>query len=334
MLAPEALPLFALGLTRDSGGGSGALSPALSFKMKLKPDLSIGEVEIIPSLVKVTCLSYTDADALIADGTGNVLAVLTALAERNVERRLDTGAVVIEFPEVHIDVNPTENHIAVEPGLFHRSADMVRECMIWAGEGAARWALQRRLPFPFISQEAGELPAKRLGGFAGAWQLRRCMRARVLSAKPGVHWGLGLDEYTQVTSPLRRYTDLLCHQQIRAFLGAGAYRDKKPLGEDEVLLRISAAEAASSLTTKAERASRAYWTAVYLAGIKDSGGNGSCVWEGTILDRKGSKGTVLVPDLGLETQINLRGNEEPNDNVQLRLLSVKLPEGELYFGIA
>jgi len=337
MLAPEALSLFALGFGES---GSGAVSPALSFKISLKPDLSIGEVDIIPSLIKVTRLSYADADVLIAAGDGNVLTVLAELAERNQERRLDTGAVVIDFPEVHIKVNLDENHVTVEPDGFHRSADMVRECMIWAGEGAARWALQRRLPFPFISQEAGELPANRLDGFAGAWQLRRCMRPRILSARPGVHWGLGLDEYTQVTSPLRRYTDLLCHQQIRSFIGAGMYQGQEPLGEDEVLLRLGAAEAAASVASKAERASRAHWMAVYLADSKDSNAAGSHAagiyadgWEGIILDRKGNKGTVLVPDLGLETQLNLRGNEEPNDKVQIRLLSVKIPEGELNFGI-
>jgi exoribonuclease-2 len=308
MLSPQAMSLFILD----------GVSPALSFKITLLPDLSIGGVEIHPSLIKASRLSYEEADALIAGGRNAVLACLAGLAERNVERRLDTGAVMIELPDAHIHV--AGNTVTVEPVKAYRSAGMVRECMIWAGEGAARWALNKQLPFPFISQEEGELPEKRLPGLAGAWQLRRCMRPRNLSAKPGVHWGLGLDEYTQVTSPLRRYTDLVCHQQIRAFLAG-----RKILDEEEILFRVSAAEAAALTVNRAERASRGHWLAVYLSGKKD------LVWEATVLDRKGNRGTVVIPALGLETQVSLRGGEEVNDTVSLTLMSVRIPEGEAVF---
>ena len=335
MLAEEALPLFALGFHHDA-----AVSPALSFRLVLDADLAIKETEIFPSLLRVTRLTYAEADVLIAaasDGSADsaVLAALAALAERNVERRLDTGAVMIELPEAHIHVDlggNEQNAVYVEPLCPHRSADMVRECMLLAGEGAARWALQRRLPFPYISQEAGELPARRLDGFAGAWQLRRCMRPRSLSAKPGVHWGLGLDEYTQVTSPLRRYTDLLCHQQIRAWLNREEGRGDEPLAEEEILLRVSAAEAAAAAASRAERVSRAHWLAVYLSEKKDA--DNAARWEAVVLDRKGNKGTVIIPAMGIETQVNLHGTEEPNDKVNIKLSSVKIPEGEVSFVLA
>ena len=330
MLCPEALPLFALGLSD--------VSLALSFKITLKQDLTISTVEIVPSRVRVTRLSYSEADSLIEKGgkDGETLAALAMLAERNMERRLDTGAVVIELPETRIHVElGQEKRVSVEPVIQYRSMGLVRECMLLAGEGTARWALQRQLPFPFISQEAGELPKQRLAGLAGAWQLRRCMRPRVLSSKPAIHWGLGLDEYTQVTSPLRRYTDLLCHQQIRSFI-----LGQKPLEEEEIILRASAAEAAASAAGRVEKVSRSHWLAVYMLNMKnfvladtnnpDTGGNGIS-WEGVVLDRKGSRGMVLIPDLGVETQISLRGSEKPNEKVCLGLSSVRIPEGELGF---
>ena len=314
--------------------GSREISPALSFKITLKRDLNIDDIEIFPSFVKVTRMSYAEADTIITGTSASMLAELASLMERNEERRLETGAVFIELPEAQIQVylgkdsGKGENRVSVEPVDYFRSTVMVRECMILAGEGAARWALQRQLPFPYISQEAGELPGKRLPGFAGAWQLRRCMRSRVLSVKPAVHWGLGLDEYTQVTSSLRRYTDLVCHQQIRARLGGGAYRGLDPLSSEEVLFRISAAEAAASAVSRAERASKVHWLGVYLLDKKGS------VWDGIVLDRKGGKGTVIIPSLGLETQVSLKGNEEPNDKVRLSLSSARIPEGEISFSVA
>ncbi|MDR2484179.1 MAG: RNB domain-containing ribonuclease, partial [Treponema sp.] len=299
MIAEEALPFFALGLEETS--------PALSFKIALNEDLSIEKTEIVRSRVKVTRLTYEEADALI--GAGNVLSAgdtqayipeltrLHILAERNFERRLNAGAVSIELPEVHIAVSGGQ--VTVEPLAGHRSADMVRECMLLAGEGAARWALQRRLPFPYISQEIGDIPNVPLDGMAGSFQLRRCMRPRTLSVKPGIHWGLGLDEYTQVTSPLRRYTDLLAHQQIRAFL-----RNEPPLQEEEVILRLAAGEAAASTVMQAERASRAHWTAVYLSDKK------GIPWDGVMLEKRGGRGVVMIPALGLETQAAIKKDLE------------------------
>ena len=325
MIAPEALSLFALGLSD--------VSPALSFKIPIKPDGAIGMTEIFPSLVRVTRLTYEEADALVGGDTGTAadLAALFALAERNVERRLNTGAVLIDLPDAHIHVNLDggENSISITPLPSYRSAEMVRECMLLAGEGAARWALQNHVPFPFISQEAGELPEKRLPGLAGVWQVRRSMRPRSLSSKPGVHWGLGLDQYTQVTSPLRRYTDLLCHQQIRAMLSGSPL-----LGEEEILLRAAAAEAAAAAASRAERASKAHWMAVYLSEKKQTIDSQASIWEAVILDRKGSRGTVVIPALGLETQVSLRGTEEPNDRIRLKLISAKIPEGEAGFALA
>jgi exoribonuclease-2 len=326
MLAEEALPAFALGLSE--------VSPALSFKITLREDGSIGNTEVFPSLVKVVRLTYGEADAAIR---GDALAAgraapytaqltdLFRLAEQNLARRTAAGAVIIDFPEVHITVNQGE--VAIQPVAPYKSADMVRECMLLAGEGTAQWASCRTtlLPFPFVTQEAGDIPNDPLPGMAGSYQIRRCMRPRTLSVKPGRHDGLGLEQYTQVTSPLRRYTDLLAHQQIRASLGAGAYRDIPPLDEDALLPALAAGEAAAAATVRAERASRTHWTAVYLADKKGS------EWDGVVLERKGNRAAVLIPALGLETQAALKGDAEPNDRLRLTVTAVRVTEGEILF---
>jgi exoribonuclease-2 len=324
MLGEEALSLYALGLQERS--------PALSFKMRLREDGSIAETGIFPSWVRVTRLSYGEADAALelgarGPGEGAALRALLAVAERNTARRNAAGAISIELPEVHIEAAGEE--LTVSPLANYRSAGMVRECMLLAGEGAAQWALSRGLEgpfaFPYISQEAGDLPREPLPGMAGSYQLRRCMRPRSLSVRPGRHWGLGLDAYTQVTSPLRRYTDLLAHQQIRAALRTGAYRDRSPLDEEAVLLRLAAADAAAAATVQAERASRAHWTAVYLADKKGTS------WDGIVMEKKGPRVLVMIPALGLETQAAVKTGLEPNDPVKLTVSSVKIPEAEAAF---
>ncbi|MDR3114800.1 MAG: RNB domain-containing ribonuclease [Treponema sp.] len=312
MLAEEARSLYALGLE--------AVSPALSFKISLNEAGAVMETAVFRSWVKVSRLTYEEADALLK-GHGPQAPELRALfriAEKNLARRRTAGAVFMEFPEVHITVS--EGQVSIEPLAAYASAEVVRECMLLAGEGAARWALRRRLPFPYVNQETGELPHVPLGGMAGSYQLRRCMHPRSLSVKPGIHWGLGLDVYTQVTSPLRRYTDLLAHQQIRALL-----RQKAPLGEEELLLRLGAGEAAALATVQAERASRAHWTAVYLSDKKGSS------WEGVMLEKRGSRSLIMIPALGVETQVPVKRDLEPNEPVLLTLSSVRIPETDMVF---
>jgi exoribonuclease-2 len=322
MLAEAALPLFALGLA--------AQSPALTFKITIDESGAIAGTEIFPSTVKVRRMSYEAADRLMTetDAAAAALRDLCALAERNFRRRTAAGAVHIELPETHITVS--NGQVTIAPITPYRSADMVREAMLLAGEGAALWAsglwrghsgaLAQPLPFPYISQDAGDMPHEALAGLAGSYQLRRCMRPRTLATKPGRHWGLGLEAYAQVTSPLRRYTDLLAHIQIRALLQGG-----QPLSAEAVSLRLGAAEAAASAAVQAERASRAHWIMVYLADKKDSR------WDAVALEKKGNRWVLMIPALALETQVPLRHEPAPNEPVELTLKSVHIPRGEAVF---
>jgi exoribonuclease-2 len=328
MLSEEALPRYALGLSEKS--------PALSFRMVLGEDGSVAEADVIRSWVRVTRLSYEEADLLASQAVGGLpageapahgeaIARLFALGERNLKRRIAAGAVSIDLPELHITVR--DGKVSIHQEKSYKSADMVRECMLLAGEGAAWWAGRgpyqkttgRTLPFPYVTQEIGDLPAHPLPALAGSWQLRRAMRPRSLSVRPGLHQGLGLDAYTQVTSPLRRYADLLAHQQIRAVL-----RGEPPLDEDELLRRLMAGEAAALASVQAERASRAHWIAVYLS---DKIGS---QWEGVVLERKGPGAVVMISALALDTLVALK-DPEPNDPVTLTLVSVRIPWAQAVF---
>jgi exoribonuclease-2 len=313
MLAEESLPLFALGLAETSA--------ALTFKMTLNSGGEIEHTEIFPSKVKVSRLTYKEADERIANSGGMESAMLGELyraAERNFIRRCAAGAINIDLPEIHISLN--QGQINIEPIVPYRSALMVRECMLLAGEGAGLWAMQRSVPFPYIEQEIAEMPDEIFPGMAGSYQLRRCMRPRLLSVKPGRHGGLGLETYTQVTSPLRRYTDLAAHIQIRRFL-----RDGNTLSADEFSARIAAGEAAATAVTQAERASRNHWIMTYLADKKNS------EWDAVALEKKGNRWAAMIPALALETQIPLRKEIAPNEPLKLILKSVNIPKGEAGF---
>jgi exoribonuclease-2 len=326
MLSPDALPFFALGLQENT--------PALTFKLTLNPDTTIDTVDIMPSWIKVTRLTYREADALLDKGESPELAALDLLSRKILDRRLNNGAVVFDFPEVAIRVgadpaDADQKTVEIAADRMYHAQGIVKECMLISGEGAAQWALRHKIPFPYISQEAGDPPEKLSPGLAGAYQLRRTMRPRTLSNKPGPHWALGLDVYTQVTSPLRRYTDLLCHQQIRAFL-KGA-QGPSVLSDDEILARLLQAERGASAANHAQRASNAHWKQAYLADQKGR------VWDAILLEKRKPRSVILIPELALETQTALSaaaGIYEPGDTLKATLLKANIPEGEAVWGTA
>ncbi len=302
MLGPGALDYFALGIADES--------PALSFRLTLDKDAAITDVSIHKTLIRAERLSYASADKAAEDAS---LAPLFALAERLAERRRANGAIDIELPEVHIKVHTDE--VSITPILKSRSAALVRECMVAAGQGAALWALRHRLPFPYVSQERGELPADISPAYAGAYQLRRCMRPRRLSTQIGTHEALGLEQYSQVTSPLRRYTDLVAHQQLRLELDG-----IKPLDEETIMSRVAAAEAAAQAASQAERVSRLHWTLVYVSRHPET------IWDAVVVERKGNRATILIPELGMETQTALSGEAALNSVIHVKAQTIRLPE--------
>ncbi|MDR2551939.1 MAG: RNB domain-containing ribonuclease [Treponema sp.] len=336
MLSKETLSRFVLGL--------GGTSPALTFKLFLDSSGTITETEIFPSIIKVTRLTYEHADRLTEgappenggsggdSGTGAVLRELFTLGNVNFARRLDAGGVHIALPEIHISVDTAAPFpvVKIKPIPSFRSADMVRECMLLAGEGAAAWAARRRLPFPYVTQETGDLPSKIPEGLAGSFQLRRCMRPRSISARPGWHRGLGLEAYTQVTSPLRRYSDLLAHQQIRAALQSLPEEGRAVLDEETVLFRLAAGDAAAQALTQAERSSRAHWIAVYLEGRLKQRNGPDLVWEATAVEKRGNALGIFIPALGLETYLG-NASIPLNETVTVRLKAVRIPETEIIF---
>jgi exoribonuclease-2 len=197
---------------------------------------------------------------------------------------------------------------------------MVQEAMLLTGQTVARFAIEQQIPFLFTTQDPPEetdFPPTLSGMFA----YRRNFQRSQISTVSGPHAGMGLEVYTQSTSPLRRYTDLVAHQQLRAYL-----RGEGLLSDADILERVGAAEAVTGSVRVAERLSNKHWTLVYLKRHPDWRG------EGVLVDTRYSRGQVLIPDLDLETRLHLREDVPLDTVLSLELRGVNLPELEAYFG--
>jgi exoribonuclease-2 len=306
------VPMLPLAVTEALGLGLKEVSPALTFELLVSPEGELLREDLYLSWVRVRRLSYREALEVEA------LAPMKALAEAFLRKRLAQGALDIALPEVKVRVEGEE--IRITPLPPYESRVWVREAMLLAGYAAAHLALREGLPFPFATQEA---PSHRVEGegLAAMWAQRKTLKRAQLKAVPAPHKGLGLPLYAQVTSPLRRYLDLVAHQQLRAWL-----KGERPLSPGEVLERVGAAEAVADLVREGERRSKLHWTLLYLM---EKGYEGL----GVLVERRGGQGVFLLPELGLTAQVALSQALPLNAEVRLRFLEADLPVLEARFAL-
>ncbi|HKL77151.1 MAG TPA: RNB domain-containing ribonuclease, partial [Gammaproteobacteria bacterium] len=244
---------------------------------------------------------------------------MAAIAERFRARRRAGGAVEFQLPEVSVRLS--EGEVVIRPIRFLDSRRLVTESMIMAGHAAARFAEQEGLVIPFASQPGPEGEAEG-EGLLWAYNLRKLMRPSRVQLAPEPHGGLGLPAYAQATSPLRRYHDLITHQQLRAHVTGGQAAD-----HDTVAERTAGVGERVRALRRAERLSNQHYKLVYLQQ------QGAWQGQGTVVERNGPKGRILLPDLAMEPSVTLPKGVEPGTQVTLRLTGLDLPGLEARFRV-
>jgi len=315
-LPERVVPMLPDEVTRRLGLGLQGVSPALSFGMRLDGEGEITDIEICPSWVRVTRLTYAEVDQRLRETPFDRIGDLTRLFRT---RRMERGAATLELPEVTVRVVDGEVRIRPLPRL--RSRELVTDAMLMAGEAAARFALERGIAIPFATQAPPD-EQRRPATLSEMYAYRRLLKPSQASTVHALHAGLGLEAYARATSPLRRYVDLLTHQQLRAHV-----LGRDTLDAETVSQGIAAAEAGSGLVRKAERLSNQHWKLVYLS--QTPGWRG----EAQVVEADERKLTVMIPALAMETRLRARGGLGPNDRLELAVREVNLPVQAVYFRV-
>jgi exoribonuclease-2 len=141
---------------------------------------------------------------------------------------------------------------------------------------------------------------------------------------PASHAGLGLEVYTQATSPIRRYTDMLVHWQIKAHL----HDRPLPFTTDQLDMLLKGLEPAIAEANQVERLTQRYWTLVYLQEQQDR------VWQVTLLDwlRENDKlALVIFDDLGIKLPMRLQKMASIGDTLQIKVSEVEPRQDVIQF---
>jgi exoribonuclease-2 len=303
-------------VTERLGLGLQEVSPALSFGFRCTASGEPIDLRIEPSWVRVRRLTYEEVEKGI--DTAPFAAFDDFIAPFRA-RRLARQAASIDLPEVSVKVR--DGRVSVHPLVRLRSRALVTDAMLMVGEAVACFCQEHGIPIPFACQPAPS-SQERPTDLAGMYSFRRKLKPTRLSRQAEPHAGLGLPCYTRTTSPLRRYSDLVVHQQLRAWL-----RGEAGLTADELMARIAEADMASAAVRRAERLSNQHWKLIFLQRHEDWRG------DGVVVDSDNHKATVLLPDLAMDARVRLRGDVVLNERVRLVSREVDLPDLTVVFSV-
>jgi len=312
--------------------GEGIRRPALTFRIDLDARGQIQDFEPFESVISVDRrLTYRQANALLGEDSaeGRLLRLLRSQAKPSLERRLDAGAISLQPPEVKVRVGP-EGKVVVSP-IDRGSAarGLVAEWMILTGHLCARWVEAQGIAAIYRCQSPPDTPTEQFESDDPTgmeidpvrfYALVRQLRKAIIGTRPGLHAGLGVHPYVQVTSPLRRFPDLMLHRQIKGWLRTG----EAPLEDDALLALVGPAEETSSRLTKIERETNRYFTIKHLA--TRQGEELGCV---VLAEKDRGRLVVELEDLALQATLAPRKRRSPGDWLNVRVTAAQPREDRL-----
>jgi len=293
---------------------AGELRPAASIMVKIDSMADVIDWEIVPSLIRVRDqLSYYDVN-LMADDNRDI-GILCNIAEIFRKKRLASGAVQINLPDINVWLDDEENVTVNRINRESPGRRLVAEIMIMANWLMARFLAEKNVPAIFRSQPD---PRERLYAGEDGTLFQNCMQRRllnrfILDTSAGAHSGLGLDAYVTATSPIRKYFDLVTQRQIRSVFGM-----EEPYSRQEIDRIIQMLEQPMSRVILIQRTRNRYWLLKYLEtqiGKKE---------EAIVLTRRRNGYQILLKEYMLECDLSTSSGValKPEDLIQVTLQQV------------
>ena len=312
MLPPKISEVCSLGVDE--------ISNAVSVGFVLK-DSEISDIQICLSQIKVTKISYEEADTLLSEN--KLLSKLNEIAKEHKSSRERNGAIRLNLPKT--DIKLRDQKVLVIPQLESESREMISEFMVLAGRVIAMFSIENNISMPYLLQDSGKFSDEIIENInnlslSKTFEAAKGFNRSKLSVKPSLHAGLGLNEYLRVTSPMRRYMDLLVQQQLVRFIS-----NLTLLNESEIKERIKVNNSSSSKINKAIRQSVEHFRCLYFNQNRNWKG------DGVVVEKSGNKALLMIPELAMITQIKPKTEVELEDKIKLKVSSINLFERSIDF---
>jgi exoribonuclease-2 len=287
----------------------GETRPCISVMVKISRLFEIIDYKIEATVIRVSNrLNYTDVDQMFEEGDKTIVS-LHKIGRKFREKRLKTGALQINIPEINVFLNENKEVAIVKTDRESYGRALVAELMIMANWMMGKFLRDNEVPAYFRSQAD---PKSRLyqgeddSLFLNCMQRRHLNRA-VVSSKPGNHSGLGLDVYVTATSPIRKYYDLVTQRQVKSILGL-----VEPYTQNEIKKSLYTLQPVMGTVGRLQFMRKKYWMLKHLEqqrGAKE---------EAIVLEKRRDFYIILLNSYMLECKVSASGtNYKPRDLVSV-----------------
>ncbi len=188
------------------------------------------------------------------------------------DKRIKKGAVIVEQKEPIIELVQKEDDEDVD--VFIKDAEetpkaqlIVSELMVLVNSFIASWAQKRDIPLIYRTQDMN-IPEHTKGIWKDPVDIYRVMKEMgpsILETNPKPHVSLGVDFYSSISSPIRRYIDFLNIAQIFYFLCTS----KPKFSSKELEEKIPYLTSRLQLVSKIQKYRTRYWKLLYFKRSKE-----------------------------------------------------------------
>jgi exoribonuclease-2 len=275
--------------------------PAVSLLATFDKTGQLSDYRFVPSIINVRRkLTYDQVNEQLESERRFLWAY--KLCERMRQKRIEQGALILSLPEASIQIGEDSSLSIKMISQETPSRIIVAELMILYNWLAARFCRDHNIPIIYRGQkEPGErLTIEETGYVYYVFRQRRKLSPLIIDIEACPHAGLGLDVYSNLSSPIRRYFDLVSQRQIRNYIlqGSTVYN-----AEELEKIRITVTPALKDLNTIKNNRIR-YWIQKYL---------GKHVGErlpAIILDNLKNRYRIILLDFHLTAEIKKEAGQD------------------------
>lgn len=302
--------------------------PVLSLLAEITDTGFVRDFKFVPSKIKVKRqLSYKDADSLVK--TDLHLKKLYEISKALKTRRQEDGALIMAMPSLSVYLKQ-DGLIGTSlinwdnPGRF-----LITEMMVLANYLAAKFLKDAETPCIYRTQAE---PSQRvIGSLENNPDIFSCLTQRRYlsrvhwSLQPKPHRGMGLDVYTQISSPLRRFFDLIIQHQVKsAALGRSWTFTHEQLTHYKNMVEPALKNAINVQTSR-----KRYWLQKYFETL------GSRTFEALVVVQMPYKWRLFISEFMLDVEIDKQDHQDlaAGDVVMLKIKKVNARANVLKFDL-
>ncbi|MDH3329963.1 MAG: RNB domain-containing ribonuclease [Desulfobulbaceae bacterium] len=300
----------------------GKVRPVISILLHFNHEGDLLRSKIVPAVIQVKRrLTYEEVDEIIE--SDQELAQLNKICRKLRMDRLKNGGVFLPLPDVQIELGEgNEVSISLSP-VDTPARSLVAEFMIQANIASARYLAGQEASGLFRAQAP---PRRRIvtglndGLFPIAYQRRFLSRGELIPhAKE--HSGIGAGCYTTITSPIRRFLDMVMQHQINSLIrGRGIL-----FSEDECRMYAAVINKNLSRAATIRQQRQRYWVLRYLEQKKGQKLNALVVYKGP--KRISMMLTCCLLDFDLPA--NPAFPVDPGDTIMVKIARVNALDNQL-----